>query len=172
MADIIIQVTLAADKESITIDNQSTDDLSSITGLTADIFGADKVTGLYSIDFTSGEVTEFKAKTPVVLEFVDSRFVGSTYAPDNYYTVVITADTSDESNPDTFAIILALAEKVHINNATVNLRPQELFQIQANVQATIALETLDRLSNSTTVDREVKWRDIYYFISTNIVNTY
>jgi hypothetical protein len=175
--DFNFKVTLSTDKTYITIINDETDwgdginSPANFTSLKVKILGEDKDTALKTITLTASERLDFN--TGIDLEFNDSRFYNDTYAPDNYYVVYLLANSTKESNWDGFEIHLGLEESVHINNATVNLRPQNLFEITNNVQAVIALDTMTNLANETySPDREYRWRALYSHIVDNIINKY
>lgn len=175
--DFNFKVTLSTDKTYITIVNDGTiwgDGIanpSDFTSLKVKLLGEDKSSSLKSVTLTGTERLLFN--TGIDLYFTDSRLFNDTYPPDNYYTVYLLANTTKESNWDGFEIHLGLEEAVHINNATVNLRPQDLFQIENNIQAVIALDTMTNLSNeSYSPDREYRWRVLYSHITDNIINKY
>lgn len=172
-----IGVTLSSDKKYITIANEGTvwgsDILSpaDFTSLTATVKGEDKDATLYTIVFTQIEINNFL--TGIDIYFSDSRWFNETYADDNYYVVYLTANTAYDSDWEAFEMHLGLEEQVHINNATVNLRPQNLFELENNLQAVVGLDTMTNLSNDKySADREYKWRELYKYIRDNVVNKY
>lgn len=172
-----IGVTLSSDKKYITIINEDTvwgDGIlspSDFTSLTATVKGEDKDTTLYTVTFTSAEISDFL--TGIDLPFSDSRWFTDTYADDNYYVIYLTANTSYDSDWEAFELHLGLEEQVHINNATVNFRPQNLFELENNLQSVVGLDTMTNLSNDKySADREYRWKELYNYIRDNIVNKY
>ena len=176
--ELNFKVTLSTDKKYITIEDNGTvwgDGILSpadFTSLDVIVLGEDKDVVLKTIPLTALEIATFDT-TGIELEFSDSRFYTTTYPPDNYYVVYLLVNTNKESNWDGFEIHLGLEEAVHINNATVNLRPQDMFKVEANIQAVIALDTMTNLANEAySPDREYRWRALYYHIVDNIINKY
>lgn len=176
--DLNFKVTLSTDKTYITIEDDGTVwggvilSPADFTSLKVIVLGEDKDVVLKTITLTAQEIAAFDT-TGIELEFSDSRFYGTTYPPDNYYVIYLLANNTEESNWDGFEIHLGLEEAVHVNNSTVNLRPQDLFKIEANVQAVIALDTMTNLANELySPDREYRWRALYYHIVDNIINKY
>lgn len=171
------KVTLSADKTYITIQDDNTtwgggvSSPQDISSLKVVLLGENKGTVLKTITLTLAEKNNFL--TGIQLSFSDTRLFGSTYPPDNFYVAYLLANNIIESNWDGFEIHLGLHKKVHINNATVNLRPQNLFEIENNIQAVIALDTMEDLANDLySPDREYRWRALYGYIVDNIINKY
>lgn len=170
-------ISLSSDKTYITITNNGTtwgngiDSLADITLLKLYIMGENKNVTLKNVLLTTSEKNNFS--TGITLYFSDSRLFSSTYPPDNYYVCYLKANDLYESNWDAFEIHLGLQENIHINNASVNLRPQDLFQVENNIQAVIAVDTMTDLANEAySPDREYRWRALYEYVVKNIINKY
>ena len=170
-------VSLSSDKKSITIIDDGTvwDDgilsPSDFTELKLVVLGENKETIVTTVILAPEEIATFS--TGITLLFSDSRFFNREYPLDNYYVVYLRANDTYNSNWQAFEIHLGLSTRVHINNATVVLRPQSLFQIENNLQAVVALDTMERLvGNDYAADREYRWRALYYHILDNIINKY
>lgn len=180
MANIVIEAVLSDNKQSVTIRDTGSDytDLpkADITSIVARFYGSDKSSPLASVTFTSLERVLFlNTQSSVAFNFSDIRLFNKTFPDDNFYTVDLllsTASNSATSNGSAFSIELALEESVHINNSSVTLPTEDLFNTVMITQAAVALDTLARLSSSTSPDREQKWRDIYEFIEGSIINRF
>ena len=175
--DLNFKVTLSEDKTYITIEDDTTvwgdgiDSPADFTSVSVIFLGEDKDSALKTIVLTALGWVDFM--TGIDLYFTDSRIFNDTYPPDNYYVVYLLVNTTEESNWDGFEVHLGLEESLHINNATVNLRPQDLFELTNNVQAVIALDTMTNLANEVySPDREYRWRAQYSHIVDNVINKY
>jgi hypothetical protein len=172
--DVKISTTLSSDKTYITIADNGTNwgapnpVQGDITAITVSVLGRNDIVATYNIALTSTEITDFTTGAGVTLYFTDSRWFGTTYAPDDFYTVYLTLNSTYVSDYGYFSLILDISKLVHDSTLSVSISPSGLIESQTICGMNLALDTLTRLDSSTDPSRGYKWGILYDYTYANI----
>ena len=140
-----------------------------VTGISLVVYGTDKNTPIYTVAFTTQERTDFLAGSAVTILMSDSRWFGTAYSSDNFFTtsLIVTGGTTVATQVcfDSYFYI----KKIVMDALTsVEVPLESFYEANKTVTGDIAsLYALDYLSSTISAARENKWRKVYNFLAWN-----
>lgn len=153
-----IQIERSADQKSITVTNQTTGAIDTLTSIVLYVYITTTSSPEYTYEFSAEELTEYKSNGSVTITFLDLS--GNTYLTDNWYLGLMDGNDGDYlSNYDGFGTYYYTKNKLYTEGVNgLNTPERDLPTMQALHFNMIALKGLEELDTSNNVSRDVKFK--------------